>query len=317
MNSVQRFLQTLLVTITFLSLATTSFAEKYDLNTNLIVIQNIANDGMSFVIRKGRVDNIVKGQVSLFSSKKISFTARAISITKEYSQWIVTDNNMRVPFEKGQIVTVNYSPERVWLEIPKILGDAKYKQMLAEEEMSLREKQFQRYDNRFEFFYGKNQGLSESTSSSINNDGTRTGDTFQFNYAIPINQTFQTIIGFRYDLDLLTLLNPNVEQETKRMMGTAALKISFNNSWSYRFSYFISLGAGFGRSETSIQDTVRVGSAMLLPSVSLGLEYKVSTSQSLIFKANFDAIQTDEEFADGFQQSTDQTMFGLSVGYAF
>ncbi|WP_162929587.1 hypothetical protein [Halobacteriovorax sp. BALOs_7] len=316
MNAHSRILQTILAITLTLGLIGSAKAES-KLNTNLVVVQNVANDGLSFVIRKGRQDNIVKGQNSLFSSRNISFTARAISISSEYSQWIVNDNKIKVPFEKGQIITVNYSPERVWLEIPKIMGDKKYQQMLAKEEASLKERQYQKYDNRFELFYAKYQGLSESTTDSSNNDGTRVSDSFRLNYAIPINQMFQSILGARYDVDLLTLLNPNVEQETRRMLATAGLKINFSNDWSYRFSYFVQLSAGFGRSETLIQNTARTGTALVLPSVGLGLEYKVSTSQSLIFKLNFDAIQANEAYADGFEQSTDLTMLGLSVGYAF
>lgn len=316
MNANIRLLQTILAIILTFGLLSSAKANS-KLNTNLVVVQNVANDGLSFVIRKGRLDNIVKGQTSLFSSRNISFTARAISISSEYSQWFVNDNKVKVPFEKGQIITVNYSPERVWLEIPKIMGDKKYQEMLAKEEAAIKERQYQRYDNRYEFFYAKYQGLSESTTDSSNNDGSRISDSFRFNYAIPINQMFQAIVGARYDKDLLTLLNPNVEQETRRMLGTASLKINFQNDWSYRFSYFIQLSAGFGRSETIIQETARTGTAMILPSVSLGLEYKVSTTQSLIFKVNFDAIQANEAYADGFEQSTDLTMLGLSVGYAF
>ncbi len=317
MNKLNRILQSFVVTAFILFSSHNSLAQDKRLNTNLVVVQKIANDGLSFIIRKGLADGIIKGQTSLFSNKSISFTARALSITKEYSQWLVSDNNIKVPFEKGDIVTVNYSPERVWLEIPKILGDENYQQLLAKEESALRERQYIKYENRFEFFYAKNQGLSESTTDSTNNDGSRTGDSFQLHYAIPFNQTIQLILGGRYDTDLLTLTNPSVEQESMRMMGTADLKFSFQNDWSYRFSYFVSIGAGFGRSQTEIQNTARVGTAILLPSVSLGLEYKISTNQSLIFKVNFEALQSSEEFADGFQQSTDMTLLGLSVGYAF
>lgn len=317
MNTIKNILHTFLVTSLLLTPLLSTYAKQERLNANLVVIQNVANDDQSFVIRKGMADNITKGQISLFSSNSISFTARAISITNEYSQWIVNDKNMKVPFEKGQIVTMNYSPERVWLEIPKIMGDKNYQEMLAKEEAAIQERQFVRYDNRFEIFYGKYQGLSESTALSENNDASRVGDSFQFNYAIPFNQTFQFIAGFRYDNDLVTLLNPAVEQETTRYMATASLKILFNNKWNYRFSYFVLLGAGYGRSETTLQDTVKVGSAMLLPSVGLGLEYKISTTKSLIFKVNFDAIHSNEAFADSADITSDMTALGLSVGYAF
>lgn len=286
-------------------------------NHHLVVIQKLSSTGKSFVIRKGRADQVFVGQRSLFTTKNISLVARVVTANREFSQWIIEDEQAKVPFQTGEIVTISYSVERVWSEIPKLMTDKRYNQILALEEKQLRRKYNTTSDSRFQILGSKTQGLNESTSSSENNDGERSGMNFKLKYIAPISNSFRWELGFRYDSEILTLTNPDVEVESQRYLVTAGIQARFRRFWAANATPYVSLTLGTGKSQSQINDSVQSGSATLLPSLTLGVDFQMNKKTSVLAEISVESVNASESFSDGVEQTTNITSAMFSLGLEF
>jgi len=286
-------------------------------NHHLVVIQKISSTGNSFIIRKGHKDRVFNGQRSLFSSKNISFVARVVNSNREFSQWIVEDKETKVPFTIGEIVTISYSIERVWTEIPKLMTDKRYNQILALEQKQLRKKYSYASDTSYQILASKTQGLSESTSGSENNGGERQGNNFKFKMVRPITEKFKWDIGFRYDTDLLTLPNPSVEVESQRYMLIAGLQYNLEQLWGINTVPYFGISIGYGKSQSQINDSVQSGSVLILPTLTFGLEFAMNDTTGILVELSLEAQNTSESFSDGLEQTTNITSAMLSLGLEF
>lgn len=299
-------------------LGTNIFAKPGEIkNNNLIVIQNIDIGAKSFVIRRGLGDQIYKGQRSLFSSKSISFVAQAISVNREFSQWQMVDSQGVVPFSVGEIVTFSYSPEKIWTEIPRMISDREYNEILALEKKLLLKKYGLLYQGRYQFSAGMTQGLNESTTESSNNEGARSGNIFKVKYTNSFNDYLRYEVGLRFDSDILTLNSPDLEIDSQRYMLTLGLQARFNDIWALDAIPYISITGGYGKSQSQINDSVKVGTATLMPSFTLGIDIPYSRGLSFLVEANVESLTSIESFADGVEQRTNLTQASLNLGIEF
>lgn len=286
-------------------------------NHHLVVIQKISSTKNSFIIRRGHKDRVFNGQRSLFSSKNISFVARAVNSNREFSQWVLEDKESKVPFKTGEIVTISYSVERVWTEIPKLMTDERYNQILEIEQKQLRKKYSTTSDIRYQILASKTQGINESTSGSQNNEGERSGNNFKFKLIKPFTETMNWEFGLRYDSDLLTLSDPEVEVESQRYMATAGLQVKFKTLWGISTTPYASIALGMGKSQSQLNDAVQSGSATLLPSLTVGLDFQMNDTTALLVELSVESINSKESFSDGVEQTTSITSGMLSVGLEF
>lgn len=309
---------TLLFLLCFLNGANIAIAKTNEIkNNNLIVIQTVDTSAKTFIIRKGMGEQIYKGQRSLFSSKSISFVAKVISVNREFSQWQMIDEKGVIPFSSGEIVTFSYSPEKIWTEIPRMISDREYNDILALEKKLLLKKYGLLYQGRYQFSAGIAQGLNESTTESSNNDGARTGKTYKLKYTNSFNDYLRYELGVRVDSDILTLNSPDLEVDSQRYMGVVGLQARFNDFWALDAIPYITISAGYGRSQSQINDSVKVGNVTLIPSFTLGIDIPYSKSLSFIIEGNVESLTATETFADGVEQRTNLTQASVSLGLEF
>jgi hypothetical protein len=304
-----------------LLLASNSFAtrqvDKIKENHNLIVIQKISRDKKSFVIRRGQQQKIYVGQRSMFSSRDVSIVAKVIASNNLFSQWEVIDEQAVVPFDMGEIVTISYSIERVWSEIPKLISDENYKTMLAEEELKIKKKYVRVVEDRFQMMAGFTKGINESTTESENNDGTRDGTSFKMRYLPAINELFRWEIALRYDQDLLKLYAPTLEISSKRYMASLGMQTRFTDLTAIDAIPYLSLSLGYGTTSSELNDEIRTGKVMALPTLALGLDFLISRNVSMLVEASLESLTIEETLPDGTLQSTNMTNGMLSVGFEF
>lgn len=286
-------------------------------NHELIVIQKVDSRNKTFVIRKGMADQIYQGQKSLFSNKNISFVARAITVNREFSQWELIDEVASVPFRVGEIVNLSYSVEKIWTQIPRMISDKEYNSILENEKKLLLKKFGVYYSSTYQLLAGMGQGLSESTTESENNDGTRQGTSLKLKYTKSFNDFLRYEIGLRYDSDVITLNNPDLEITTQRAMMTLGLQARFNDFWQLDSIPYLSIAVGYGRSQGEINDSVKVGTANLLPSITVGIDIPINRKYSFLVEASVESISVTEAFADGVTQDTNATIAGVSLGLEF
>ena len=197
------------------------------------------------------------------------------------------------------------------------MTDERYNEILELEQKQLRKKYSIASQTSYQVLASKTQGINESTTGSENNDTDRKGNSFKFKLNRPITESLKWEAGFRYDSDLLTLANPSVEVESQRYMLIAGLVYKMDRLWGINTTPYLGLGIGIGKSQSQINDSVQSGSATVLPSLTLGLEFEMNDTTGLLVELSVEALNTSESFSDGVEQTTNITSAMLSIGLEF
>ncbi len=302
-------------------------SEKKD-NHNLVVIQKVSTDGTTFVIRRGIKDKVFENQKSLFSTKNISFVARAMTVNREYSQWKAVSNNAIIPFERGEIINFSHSIEKVWTEIPRVISDSQYRLTLQREmfkkdpSLKTRIKKGPVRTN-WQFSAGSTYALSESTQNVQDLSGTRTGLIFNVRYLRNYTKDLYYHFGLRYDAETYISTTPNVTEETIRIIAYTGLTLRLRNIWEEsNIDPYLALDLGIGTSNTTVEELSKSGLATLLPSVRLGFEYMAFKKNTVLLELFAESVNADEEFEEltvgsVTEQKTSITNIGLNLGLNF
>jgi uncharacterized protein (UPF0262 family) len=281
-------------------------------NENLVIVQSISKEKKSFVIRKGRDAGISKGQVSLFSTTDISFTARAKEVTRHYSLWVLIDKEATVPFKREEIITYTSSLERVWNEV--IITKLKEVEEQKEENF-LREVTRSYFTVRASFAHALSQSTSEVSAETLD---SRSGVHLEGVYSQRLNRNLEFGAGLRYDSDSAKGTNPDRTMPSQRYFIIADATYHFNQFRNSRSHLYGGIGAGIGRSSTDVDNTVKTGNATLLPYFRFGYETVPKKSFfSLIIEAQIESIVAKETFTGGEEQETSMVNSKISVGLRF
>ena len=306
----------------FLSLSAFSKTEKKE-NHNLVVIQKVSSDGTSFVIRRGLKDQVFENQKSLFSTKNISFVARAITVNREYSQWQAVDRQTIIPFQRGEIINLSYSVEKVWTEIPRVISDEQYRLTLQKEilrkDPSRAKTLKKKVRTNWQFLAGSSFALSESTQNAEDVSGTRTGLLFNSRYLRNYTKGLYYHFGLRYDSESYISTTPNITEETTRIMVYTGLTLRLRDIWEdSKLDPYIAFDVGVGRSSTAVEELSKSGLVSILPSARIGFEYRAFKNNTILLEGFAESITANETFADsGTEQKTTITNIGANLGLNF
>ena len=295
------------ILIFLLLIQATTFA-----NENLVVIQSVSKEKISFVIRKGRDSGVSNGQVSLFSTTDISFTARAKEVTRHYSLWVLIDKEARVPFKRDEIVTHTSSLERVWNEV--IIS--KLREVEVQKEQNFVRDIMRSYWS-FKASYAKSisQSSSEVQAESI---GQRSGIHLETLYSKRVNRNLEFGAGIRYDADSYEGTNPERTIPSTRYFLIGDISYHFNQMRDSRSHLYAGIGGGMGRSSTEVGENVKTGNATILPYFRIGYETIPKKSFfSIMIEFQIESIVAKEVFTEGQEQETGMVNSKLSLGLRF
>lgn len=281
-------------------------------NENLVIVQTISKEKKSFVIRKGRDAGISNGQVSLFSTTDISFTARAKEVTRHYSLWVLIDKEATVPFKRDEVITYTSSLERVWNEviISKLREVEKQK-----EEHYLKTITRSYFTFRAAFAHALSQSTSEVSADSLE---SRSGVHLEAVYSKRINRHLEFGAGVRYDTDSAKGIDPVRTIPSQRYFILGDVTYHFNQLRDSRSHLYAGIGGGIGRSSTDVANNVKTGNATILPYFRFGYETVPKGSFfSLILEAQIESIVAKETFNQGEDQETGIVNSKVSVGIRF
>ncbi|WP_290730358.1 hypothetical protein [Halobacteriovorax sp. JY17] len=281
-------------------------------NENLVIVQSVSNTKKTFVIRKGRDYGISKGQISLFSTVDISFTARATEVTRYYSLWSLIDKEATVPFKINEIVTYTSSLERIWSEVAL----SKLREVEKKQEDSYLRNIVRGYVNlRASWGISLSQSTSEVQAESLE---SRTSIHLEATYSKRINRHLEFGGGVRFDSDTAKGVNPERSIPSTRNFLIGDVTYHFNQIRNTRSHIYAGLGAGIGKSSTEVGDSTKSGSATLLPYFRLGYETAPDkASYAFIAELQIENIVANEEFTTGDEQSTGIVNSKFSVGIRF
>lgn len=274
-----------------------SSAKAYELT----IIQGISRSGQTFVTRNGKKDGVLEGKKATFTADNVSIIAKAIQVTREFTQWEIENHFTDVPFRKGQVVTYYDTQEYLWALTPE-----KVKQKYVKSNLYSPRKSF----SANSAFY---RGLTESVSGIEQRSVNRGGVQFEGYFEKEINRNMAGAFGLRYSYETINVAEASLV--SGRLMGIVEGRYFFDPMRSFygaRFSFGI--GFGYGQSSTDTDGLVSSGSAMLLPITKLGLHLPMSKVTDFTIESAFESLETVEELQDGTKQVTNVNNFKIGIG---
>ncbi|GAB4406779.1 MAG: hypothetical protein OHK0056_06110 [Bacteriovoracaceae bacterium] len=270
----------------------------------LVIVKGVSSTRKRFVIQKGGIDGISKGQTSVFTTKSATVAARAIEVTHTFSLWEVEDPRASFPFDKNDFVAFNNSLDTMILEIPRLKENTR--ELIYKEEKS--------WVLRGSYALALSESVSEADSDSSSG---RTSFQFEALYSYKWGPQWEALGGIRIDRDNATLQEPELDIPSQRMMVAGELLYHFDYLKGTEDNIYIGTGIAYGRSQTTIEDTVSVGSAMVMPILKLGYQNKLESGSSLLLEAVTESIAVSEAFEDTETQNTNIVNVKFSIGYKF
>lgn len=292
------------------SMAQELIEKDYETNNNMVIIKAISSTKKTFVIRLGKEDGILPGQISMFSTKNISILARAITVNRDFSQWIVVEKDSLIPFSDNQVVTLSKSVERIWTELPILQIQEKYRQI---------EERYARVIGKKHLTIKANfvQGFKESTSLVDEEIGKRSGVHFEAIYSKNYTSQFELGAGLRYDSEVLQKEQTNLDIPTTRLLVMLEGLYHFRKMKNSNTNFYGGVSVGIGKSSTVVDEEEKSGSAWVLPSVKVGALMELSRSYSFLVEGVLESITSKESFSDGKAQDNNIVAAGLTIGLKF
>ncbi|AUN98457.1 hypothetical protein C0V70_10140 [Bacteriovorax stolpii] len=289
------------------SLVNNSYAKE-----ELTVIQTVSKDRRSFVVAKGIKDGVMKGQEIIFANDNVSVVCKAAEVNRDFSLWVPVDRTVTIPFNKEDIVSSNSTVYgNVALEIaadPSLTPDINYNEVY---------KKF-RAQNNWAIKASYNKGLTQSSSSVADEkNSSRSGYNVTLEYNYRFLPEFEMSFGARMDNEVYRIENPELDIPTRRIMGTVAATYHFVTFSDNKNNFYLTVAAGLGKSETTVDDDKSSGRVTLLPEARLGYMMPFSKSMAMVFEGSVESLSSTETFSDGTEQTTNILNFRATIGLRF
>lgn len=278
-------------------LAFTLCAEAYE----LMVVQTISASQKSFITRNGKRQGIVPGLLGTFIADDIAVNVKARTVTSQFTQWEVVNENATVPFKTGQVVTYHPSQEYLWALNPevarkKIVQDTRPKTQ-----------------HSFLVKGASTRGLNETVSGAAPQSAGRTGIAMDFLYEQQFIQNAAWDVGLRYEKEVVNLDGGSLS--VQRVIAVADLLYYFDPlDHFHQARFFLGAGVGFGQSSTDANGATQSGSALLLPSAKAGLTLPFNRQWDFLTEVAFETLKSDEKLEGTGRQTTNQSNLRVGLG---
>lgn len=268
----------------------------------LTLIHGVSRTNQTFITRNGKKDGIFKGKKSTFTADNVSIIARAIEVTREFTQWEIMNDFTDVPFRKGQTVTFYDTKEYLWTLNPEIIKAKYIKSYVFKPKVSI------------SFNSSIVTGINESVSGVDDNNSQRNGLSIESYFERLLTKTYALSIGVRYTKETIVLTSASLE--TQRLLGLFEGRYYFGAIEELGGAKFsLAIGLGVGESVTSTTGAISTGVATLLPSTKLTLNYPMNDTTDFLIEGAYESLKIKEEFQNGTEQVTtlDNFKFGLGI----
>lgn len=266
----------------------------------LLVIQGISRTGQTFITRTGKKDGIFVGKRSTFTADNVSIIAKAISATREFTQWEIENDFTEIPFRKGQIVTYYDTTEYLWALTPEDVKAKFIKSSLYRPRKS--------FALHTAFF----RGISESVSGVNAKSDQRGGLQIEGYLENEFSRNYALALGMRYTTETINVAEASLT--SKRLLGIVEGRYYFNPIRSfYGAKVSAALGFAYGQSQTDTSGLKSSGQASILPITKLGFHLPMSKITEFAFETAFESLEIDEKFENGDKQRTNVNNFKIGI----
>lgn len=266
----------------------------------LTIIQGISRSKQTFITRNGKKNGFLEGKRATFTADNVSIIAKAIKVTREFTQWEIENNFTDVPFRKGQVVTLYDTTEYLWALTPENIKTKYVKSQLYKPRKSL--------SANTSFF----RGISESVSGVEDRSVVRGGMQFESYLENELDQNKAWAFGLRYTTETINVAEATLK--SNRFIGILEARYYFDPMLSFFGARIcLSLGAGYGQSVTDTDGLVSSGTAKILPITKMGLHLPFNKQTDFAIESAFESLETDENIADGTNQVTNVNNFKVGI----
>ncbi len=279
----------------------------------LMVVQTVSKDRHSFVVARGVKDGVLKGQEIIYANDNVSILCKAQEVNRNYSLWVPIDPNVNIPFNKEEIISYNsHAYGNVALDI---VGDVNNLTPAVNYYEVFRKF---RSSNNFSMRASLNRGLSQSSSDvSTDKNTNRTGYTFAIDYNYRFMPEFEMTVGGRIDNEVYRLSGVQLDIPTHRTMLTVATTYHLLNFSTDKNNIYLTLAAGIGKSETTVNGEISSGTVTLLPEARIGYLMPFTPSVAMIFEGSVESLSAHENFSDSSEQVTNMLNLKFTIGLRF
>lgn len=268
----------------------------------LVYIKTMDAEKKTFIIRKGKKDGIIVGKNSTFMANDVSFIAKCIQTSREFSQWRLENSKIALPFDKKDIVTFYDTTEYIWTLTPEKNRQIYLKKNLAPELL-----------NFLTVYAGFSRGMNQSFDEVPTQQIERGGYHFEMFYDSELTYDWLLSGGLRFSQELQNFTNASFRVTRMILMGE--ISYFFNPIVKLGMTRFhITSGIGWGQSASRSSLIQQSGFATVLPSFKVGFEvpyerYKFMSNITL------ETINAREERSGGsiqnYQTTDAKFLFGL------
>jgi hypothetical protein len=286
------------ITITA-ALAIVSTAQAFE----LIVIQAVSSSRKTFITRNGKRQGHAIGMTGTFTAEEVSLIAKAVSVTGNFTQWEVSNPEMKLPFEKGAIVTYYPATEYVWALSTEVERKKYIKSMIPEPRQS------------FSFKGAITRGLSESVSDAPADDPNRGGAMGEIFYEYDVRglKGLAFDVGLRYEREVVNYTTASFTTSRALLIGDVLYYFDVLKEYIPGRIY-LGGGFGYGASSTTTEGLTQSGGVRLLPTMKMGITYPFNYDWDFLVEGAFESLQTVETQEGGNRQTTTQTNFKSAIG---
>lgn len=270
----------------------------------LVTIKSISNSQKTFILDLGKKDQVYMHQQASFSTKYISFLAKVVEVSREFSQWKIIEKYAKIPVIPGDNIVMHMAtnPSNPNIEY-KRLG------------VPTTEQRNQAVGVKMYIGEGLNQSISKTNSQEIFSRNTK---DFQLQYYLKTFKRLFFSIGYRYENQ--TTYAPNYIAQTTRNIALLELllkirPLDFETSFSDNFYFQIGSTLGLGLSKTQISGVNQSGRVIIFPTINSGLSYYFYDQFALTFDSSFESITAKETLSDTSTQNISEINFIVGVGF--
>jgi hypothetical protein len=266
----------------------------------LHIVQGVSNTGQTFITRTGKKDGVILGKKATFTANNVSIIAKAITVTREFTQWEIENNFSEIPFKKGQVVTYYDTTEYLWALTPEKIKRKFIKTKLYKPRRS------------FAVHTGFSKGLSETVSGVDEQDIQRGGLQLEGYVESEFNINFAAALGLRYSTETINVNQASLS--TQRFVLIAEGRYYFDpieKFYGARPSF--ALGLGYGQSATEADGLSSSGDVLILPITKFAISLPISKITDFTFEVAFESLKVSEEFEGGSSQVTSINNFKTGV----
>lgn len=267
----------------------------------LVIVQGVSRENQTFITRTGKADGIVVGKEGTFTTEDISFIAKAVSVSREFTQWEIKNQFTDVPFKRGDIITYYDTSEYLWALSPSEVA-AKYIKT---------QKYYERKSLAFNSYFTR--AYNEAVSGVDETKVIRGAIQAELSYEQEITKTYAWSLGGRFTRE--NIQGSDATLVNDRVLGIGEFRYYLDPMVDFYYSRFsFSIGAGYGQSQTTTTGVVSSGSARVLPILKVGLHIPINLKTVLMLEGGIESVNIKEQYEDGTEQITNLNHGKIGIG---